>query len=59
MNQVTHYRTLSSQDARELTTLLHAAIREGWHLFGIPTTQRKFDHLTGIVTVTLTQPGPG
>jgi len=51
MNNITHYRTLSSQDARKLTLLL----QEGWHLFGILTTQRKFDNLTGITTVTLTQ----
>jgi hypothetical protein len=55
MNNVTHYRTLSSHNAQELTLLLQEAFREGWHLFGIPTTQRTFDNLTGVLTVTLTQ----
>jgi hypothetical protein len=55
MKNVTDYRTLTSQDARELTLLLQDAIDQGWHLFGIPTTQRRFDNQTGITTVNLTQ----
>ncbi len=55
MKNVTHYRTVTSQDARELTLLLKEAINEGWHLFGIPTTRRKCDKLKGITTVNLTQ----
>ena len=55
MKNVTHYRTLTSQDAQELTLLLQEAINEGWHLFGIPTTQRKRDKLQGTTTINLTQ----
>jgi hypothetical protein len=55
MNNITEYRTVSSHDARELTLQLQEAMKEGWHLFGLPNTERTYEPITGITTVKLTQ----